>query len=128
MAKKAFGPAKRFGARYGKTVRDKVSKIEREQRKLHKCPYCSYTRVKRIAAGIWQCRKCGSKFTGKAYSPERRKIKVPTGEETALIDKNLLLDEKDIIEKPKEKVEKKERKEDKTPSEEKVEEQKNGQI
>ncbi|MBW2979406.1 50S ribosomal protein L37ae [Candidatus Woesearchaeota archaeon] len=64
-----LGSAKRFGARYGKTVKERFAKIEALQRAKHKCPYCSAVRVKRIAAGIWQCRKCNAKFTGKAYSP-----------------------------------------------------------
>ncbi|MCK5282042.1 MAG: 50S ribosomal protein L37ae [Nanoarchaeota archaeon] len=60
---------KRFGARYGRTVKHNFAKIELEQRKLHKCPYCNKTAVKRISTGIWYCRKCKAKFTGKAYSP-----------------------------------------------------------
>ena len=63
-----LGSVKRFGARYGRKLKVKFSKIETEQRKLHKCPYCSKTAVKRIAVGIWNCRKCNAKFTGKAYS------------------------------------------------------------
>jgi large subunit ribosomal protein L37Ae len=64
--------AKRFGPRYGRTNKEKFSKIENEQRKLHKCPYCSYTQVKRVAVGIWQCRKCNARFTGGAYSIEKK--------------------------------------------------------
>ncbi|HLG24026.1 MAG TPA: 50S ribosomal protein L37ae [Candidatus Nanoarchaeia archaeon] len=59
---------KRFGARYGRKPKIKFSKIETEQRRLHKCPYCHKIAVKRLAMGIWECRKCEAKFTGKAYS------------------------------------------------------------
>jgi large subunit ribosomal protein L37Ae len=61
-------PTKRFSARYGRRPKKKFAQIEKEQRSKHKCPYCSKTAVKRIAAGIWQCRKCNIKFTGKAYT------------------------------------------------------------
>ena len=62
------GSTKRFGARYGRKVKRRFGVIEAEQRKLHKCPYCNAFKVKRIVVGIWRCRKCGAKFTGKAYS------------------------------------------------------------
>ncbi|MBR9683371.1 50S ribosomal protein L37ae [Candidatus Woesearchaeota archaeon] len=62
-------PTKRFGARYGRRPKKKFAQIETEQRAKHKCPYCNKDAVKRIAAGIWQCRKCDVKFAGKAYSP-----------------------------------------------------------
>ena len=67
-----LGSVKRFGARYGRKLKIKFSKIEAEQRKLHKCPYCNKTAVKRVAVGIWNCRKCNAKFTGKAYSISRK--------------------------------------------------------
>jgi large subunit ribosomal protein L37Ae len=63
-----LGSAKRFGARYGSKPKHKFAKIEKEQRKKHRCPYCNNFKVKRVAVGIWHCRKCNSKFTGKAYS------------------------------------------------------------
>ncbi|HLD02541.1 MAG TPA: 50S ribosomal protein L37ae [Candidatus Nanoarchaeia archaeon] len=58
---------KRFGARYGAPLRKKVGAIEARYRSRQKCPYCRKIGVKRIAAGIWECRKCDAKFTGKAY-------------------------------------------------------------
>ena len=67
-----LGSVKRYGARYGRKLKLKLSKIETEQRKLHKCPYCSKIAVKRVAVGIWNCRKCDAKFTGKAYSVTKK--------------------------------------------------------
>lgn len=59
--------AKRFGARYGAPLKDKLAKIESRQQKLQKCPSCKKIKGKRIAAGIYLCRSCGAKFTGGAY-------------------------------------------------------------
>ncbi len=68
--KERYGLMKRFGPRYGRTNKLNFAKIEILQRKLHKCPYCRYERVKRVTNGIWQCTKCNEKFTGRAYYPK----------------------------------------------------------
>ena len=60
--------AGRFGARYGKKTRQRVVDIEQKQRKKQKCPYCSKLGVKRLAAGIWYCKKCNTKFASNTYS------------------------------------------------------------
>ena len=70
--KSGLGSVKRFGARYGRKLKIKFSKIETEQRKFHKCPYCNKIAVKRVAVGIWNCKKCKAKFTGKAYSVSKK--------------------------------------------------------
>ncbi len=67
-AQKGLGPVKRYGTRYGRTTKNKAAKIEIEQKKLHKCPYCGKPKVSRVAYGIWQCSKCNSKFTARAYT------------------------------------------------------------
>jgi len=67
MATKKVGSAGRFKARYGRKLRKKVTEIEKKLKQWHKCPYCNKKRVKRLAAGIWFCKSCNSKFTGKAY-------------------------------------------------------------
>jgi large subunit ribosomal protein L37Ae len=67
-----FKAMKRFGARYGRKMKERFGKIEKEQRKYHKCPYCAAVKVKRLAIGIWNCRKCGAKFTGKAYTTTKK--------------------------------------------------------
>jgi large subunit ribosomal protein L37Ae len=82
MPKKIKSAVKRFGTRYGRTIREKVSKIENVLRGKHKCPYCSAMKAKRITSGIWECKRCNAKFTGAAYSVER-KIKEKEGEEIA---------------------------------------------
>lgn len=63
-----IGSVKRFGARYGRTVKHKFGKQEAAMRVHQKCPYCDAMKVKRLSLGIWHCRKCQAKFTGKAYS------------------------------------------------------------
>ena len=57
----------RFGARYGKSVRQKLASLEEKQRIKQKCPHCSKPGVKRLSKGIWHCRKCGKKFASDAY-------------------------------------------------------------
>ena len=66
--------AKRFGARYGKKIREKVGAIEKLVRTKYKCPYCNYSKVKRQAAGIWSCGKCKSIFTGRAYFVPKKTV------------------------------------------------------
>jgi large subunit ribosomal protein L37Ae len=68
VKKTTYGSVKRLGTRYGRTVRFKLGKIESEQRKKHKCPYCNYTQVRRLSSGIWHCYKCKATFTNKAYT------------------------------------------------------------
>ena len=78
---KKLGSVKRFGARYGRRLKHRLAKIEAVLRGKHECPYCKSQKVKRVAVGIWQCRKCSSKFTGKAYSIKKEIIKEEEKEE-----------------------------------------------
>ena len=73
--KSRYGSVKRFGSRYGLTLRQKLGKIEAEQRKKHVCPYCKKRAVKRLSAGIWYCKKEGKKFTSMAYTVAKTKVK-----------------------------------------------------
>jgi large subunit ribosomal protein L37Ae len=69
MRLKKLASAGRFGARYGRRIKERLLNSEISQRAKHKCPYCLKVNVKRVATGIWECRSCSAKFTGKAYSP-----------------------------------------------------------
>ncbi len=59
--------AGRFGARYGRSIREKLSKLETKQRIKQKCPFCKKLGVKRLSKGIWQCSKCNKKFASNTY-------------------------------------------------------------
>jgi len=61
--------AGRFGARYGKTVKARLIKVEEKQRKKQKCPFCGKLGAKRLSKGIWKCTrtKCGKKFASDTY-------------------------------------------------------------
>lgn len=65
---------RRYGTRYGRRNRDKVSLLEVEQRKKHKCPKCGYAKVKRLSVGIWQCSNCSAKFTSRAYTVSKPQV------------------------------------------------------
>jgi len=64
---KKIKSAGRFGVKYGTKVRAAVRKIENFQRKKQKCPFCKKNQVKRVASGIWKCKKCDKKFASHAY-------------------------------------------------------------
>jgi len=67
---KKVGTTGRFGARYGRKEKLILGKIEKQQRQKHQCPVCKKMKLKRIAAGIWKCKACGSKMTGGSYVPK----------------------------------------------------------
>ena len=71
-AEKKFGTVKRFGPRYGRTSKEKLAKVEKILKGKHKCPYCHSWKAKRLSSGIWHCKKCNTKFTGKAYSVKKK--------------------------------------------------------
>lgn len=66
--KQGLGPVKRFGVRYGRTVKFKRAAIELMQKASTKCPYCAKDKVVRKSKGIWHCEKCKNTFTGQAYT------------------------------------------------------------
>lgn len=67
---KKVGPAGKFGTNYGMSLRKKWAGVDIKMRAPHKCPKCEKMGVKRISTGIWECRKCGNKFSGGAYLPK----------------------------------------------------------
>ena len=65
---KGLGAIKRFGVRYGRTVKERLAKVEMEQKARRRCPYCTYEQVTQQGVGIFVCKKCGAKFASRAYS------------------------------------------------------------
>jgi large subunit ribosomal protein L37Ae len=73
---KKVGSAGKFGSRYGLKIRKKIVDIEKSTKVRHKCPSCLRKSLKRKSAGIWECRKCGIKMAGGAYSPKTSATKL----------------------------------------------------
>lgn len=70
MTTKKLKSVARFGARYGLGVKSRVLDIEQKQKQKFNCPQCGFLKVKRKARGIFECKKCGARFTGGAFIPE----------------------------------------------------------
>ena len=71
MAKKS-GSAGRFGARYGRVARRRVSEVEALMRADYSCPKCEAAKsIHRVGTGIWECRRkiCDYRFAGGTYRP-----------------------------------------------------------
>ena len=81
---KKIGRAGRFGARYGTKEKHTTAAIESEEKKKHQCPVCKKMKLKRIAAGIWECRGCHAKIAGGAYVPKKEKFVESVGEKNDL--------------------------------------------
>jgi len=78
------GSAGRFGARYGRIARRRVSEIEADMESAT----VDGDSVKRIGTGIWVNEETGEKFAGGAYRPEtpagrqvKRSIRTALGED-----------------------------------------------
>ncbi|WP_435126910.1 50S ribosomal protein L37ae [Halobaculum sp. D14] len=63
---RTVGSAGRFGARYGRVARRRVSDIEDEMNSAT----VDGDSVKRVGTGVWVNEETGEKFTGGAYRPE----------------------------------------------------------
>jgi len=66
MRTKKVKSAGRYGARYGRKARGKITDIESKQRRKQECIFCNGT-AKRLSKGIWSCKKCKKKFAAHAY-------------------------------------------------------------
>lgn len=64
------GSAGRFGARYGRVARKRISEIEADMNENHTCPDCGNDTVDRQGTGIWECSRCGYTFAGGTYRPQ----------------------------------------------------------
>lgn len=69
MRTRKVGAAGKFGSRYGKKIREDFVKIESLKKTSWECPRCLKKRVRRLAAGVWECDACKHRFAGKAYKP-----------------------------------------------------------
>jgi large subunit ribosomal protein L37Ae len=65
---RSSGSAGRFGTRYGRVSRRRVSEIEADM-EAATCPDCDGD-ADRQGTGMWECNDCGQTFTGGAYSPQ----------------------------------------------------------
>ncbi len=66
---KKVGIAGKFGPRYGFTLRRRYAEVAEKAAKPYQCPSCGSVKARRVSTAIWQCRRCGTKFAGKAYQP-----------------------------------------------------------
>jgi large subunit ribosomal protein L37Ae len=68
----ASNTTKRYGTRYGATLKRRLNKIENVQRADQRCPRCNRPSAKWKSVGIFECRKCGAKFTGEAWGVRQK--------------------------------------------------------
>lgn len=64
------GSTGRYSARYGVGVKKRVLAVENRAKVPVACPFCGFSKTKREAAGLFNCRKCDAKFTGGAYESQ----------------------------------------------------------
>ncbi len=56
-----------MGPRYGIRIRRRVLDIDRARESFAACPRCSTVTLQRVASGIYECRRCGTRFASNAY-------------------------------------------------------------
>jgi large subunit ribosomal protein L37Ae len=67
---KKVGATGWMGPRYGIRIRRRVLEIDRAKIKPSACPRCSTTTLDRVASGIYECRRCGTRYASNAYTFE----------------------------------------------------------
>ncbi len=64
---KKVGATGWMGPRYGIRIRRRVLEIDRARQRAAPCPRCSTSTLQRVASGIFECRRCGTRFASNAY-------------------------------------------------------------
>jgi large subunit ribosomal protein L37Ae len=64
---KKVGATGWMGPRYGIRIRRRVLEIDRARSRDAACPRCSTVTLHRVASGIFECRRCGTRFASNAY-------------------------------------------------------------
>ena len=64
---KKVGSTGWMGPRYGIRIRRRVLEIDRARKAPAACPRCATVTVRRVASGVFVCRRCGTKFASNAY-------------------------------------------------------------
>ena len=64
---KKVGATGWMGARYGIRIRRRVLEIDRARARPTACPRCATTTLHRVASGVFECRRCGTRFASNAY-------------------------------------------------------------
>lgn len=55
-------------SKFGARLRKLYDAAEKTKKEKYICPKCEKKNVKRISNAIWQCKSCGVKIAGGAYS------------------------------------------------------------
>jgi large subunit ribosomal protein L37Ae len=80
---KKVGSTAWMGPRYGIRIRRRVLEIDRSRSKASACPRCSTVTLDRVASGIFECRRCGTRFASNAYVFQAPPAITRTPKETA---------------------------------------------
>ncbi len=64
---KKVGSTGWMGPRYGIRIRRRVLEIDRARKAPAACPRCATVTVRRVASGVFVCRRCGTRFASNAY-------------------------------------------------------------
>jgi large subunit ribosomal protein L37Ae len=64
---KKVGATGWMGPRYGIRIRRRVLEIDRARIKAAPCPRCSTVTLYRVASGVFECRRCGTRYASNAY-------------------------------------------------------------
>jgi large subunit ribosomal protein L37Ae len=64
---KKVGSTGWMGPRYGIKIRRRVLEIDGAQHRANTCPKCSTVTLWRVASGIYECQRCGTRVSGPAY-------------------------------------------------------------
>ena len=64
---KKVGSTGWMGPRYGIRIRRRVLEIDRVRKRRSACPRCATVTLQRVASGIFECARCGTRFASNAY-------------------------------------------------------------